>query len=131
MFRSIVSTTVRAPSVTSSARSRRGSSAEKAWNGWMSGSVSCSMRSCDFPPRPPRGGELRCVAFAGLAAVSLAAGRLAAGEAGLPVYRSPVDLVLAPDESWLLTANSASGTVSLVRIADGQVLAEREAGAGP
>jgi YVTN family beta-propeller protein len=45
--------------------------------------------------------------------------------------RSPVDLVLAPDESWLVTANQTSDTVSLVRIADGVVLDELAVGRRP
>jgi DNA-binding beta-propeller fold protein YncE len=47
------------------------------------------------------------------------------------VDRSPVDLVLAPDDSWLVTANQTSDTVSLVRTVDGEVLDEAEAGQHP
>jgi YVTN family beta-propeller protein len=39
--------------------------------------------------------------------------------------RSPVDLVLGPDESWLVVANQTASTVSLVRVADGRVLDEQ------
>jgi YVTN family beta-propeller protein len=45
--------------------------------------------------------------------------------------RSPVDLVLAPDESWLVTVNQSAGTVSLVRVADGAVLDEEPVGDHP
>jgi YVTN family beta-propeller protein len=45
--------------------------------------------------------------------------------------RSPVDLVLAPDESWLATVNQTSDTVSLVRTSDGQVLDEAPVGHHP
>lgn len=45
--------------------------------------------------------------------------------------RSPVDLVLSPDESWIATANQSSGTVSLVRATDGVVLDEVEVGERP
>ncbi|HEX5105657.1 MAG TPA: c-type cytochrome [Pirellulaceae bacterium] len=45
--------------------------------------------------------------------------------------RSPVDLVLAPDESWLATVNQTSNTVSLVRTSDGQVLDEVAVGEHP
>lgn len=47
------------------------------------------------------------------------------------VDRSPVDLILANDESWLATVNQTAGTVSLVRIADGEVLAEVAVGDRP
>ncbi len=45
--------------------------------------------------------------------------------------RSPVDLALAPDASWLATANQTSHTVSLVRTADGAVLDEVGVGRRP
>lgn len=45
--------------------------------------------------------------------------------------RSPVDLVLAPDESWLATANQTSDSVSLVRTSDGYVLDEVKIGRRP
>lgn len=47
------------------------------------------------------------------------------------VDRSPVDLVLAEDESWLVTVNSSSDTVSLVRTSDGRVLDELPVGKHP
>src|SRR5215204_6308667 len=45
--------------------------------------------------------------------------------------RSPVDLVLAPDESWLATVNQTADTVSLVRTSDGKVLDETAVGHHP
>ena len=45
--------------------------------------------------------------------------------------RSPVDLVLAADDSWLVTANQTSDTASLVRTSDGQVLDEVHVGRHP
>src|SRR5688572_2250250 len=45
--------------------------------------------------------------------------------------RSPVDLVLAPDESWLVTVNQTADTVSLVRTTDGEVLDEASVGHHP
>ncbi len=45
--------------------------------------------------------------------------------------RSPVDLVLTGDEAWLLSANQTSGTVSLVRLEDGAVVAEVPCGERP
>jgi YVTN family beta-propeller protein len=47
------------------------------------------------------------------------------------VDRSPVDLVLGPDESWLVTINQTSSTASLVRTSDGQVLHELAIGEHP
>ncbi len=47
-----------------------------------------------------------------------------AAEEQTPNYRSPVDLVLSPDEAWLITANQTSSTVSLVNVASGKVVAE-------
>ena len=38
--------------------------------------------------------------------------------------RSPVDLVLAADEAWLVTANQTSQSVSLVQTAEGHILDE-------
>ncbi|MBX3420692.1 MAG: hypothetical protein KF752_03965 [Pirellulaceae bacterium] len=45
--------------------------------------------------------------------------------------RSPVDLVLAHDESWLVTANQTSNSISLVRIEDGFLLDEISIGERP
>ncbi len=47
------------------------------------------------------------------------------------IDRSPVDLVVSSDDSWLVTANQTSHTVSLVRISDGKVLDEADAGQHP
>jgi len=47
------------------------------------------------------------------------------------VDRSPVDLILAPDASWLATVNQTSGTVSLVDVASGKVLCETSCGSRP
>ncbi len=50
-----------------------------------------------------------------------------------PVDRSPVDLVLGPDESWLVTANQTSNSVSLVDVSQAQarVLDEISVGERP
>src|SRR5436305_10332657 len=45
--------------------------------------------------------------------------------------RSPVDLVLGPNDAWLATVNQTSDTVSLVRTSDGQVLDEMPVGHHP
>jgi DNA-binding beta-propeller fold protein YncE len=79
--------------------------------------------------RPPARAGFRRGRFTLLFAALGAAGLTAADPA--PLDRSPIDLVLAPDETWLVTANAGSGTVSLVRVADGMVLAERGAGKKP
>ena len=42
-----------------------------------------------------------------------------------------MDLVLTPDEEWLVTANATSGTVSLVRVSTGQVVSEIACGEEP
>ncbi len=47
------------------------------------------------------------------------------------VDRSPVDLAIAPDESWLVTINQTADTASLVRTSDGQVLHELPIGDHP
>jgi YVTN family beta-propeller protein len=48
-----------------------------------------------------------------------------------PVDRSPVDLVLSPDEASLVVVNQTSDTVSLVDVAKGQVTAELPCGHHP
>jgi len=48
-----------------------------------------------------------------------------------PVDRSPVDLAITPDGERLVVANQTSGTASLVRISDGQVLSEVPCGQHP
>jgi YVTN family beta-propeller protein len=47
------------------------------------------------------------------------------------LHRSPVDLVLGPNDAWLATVNQTSDTVSLVRTSDGQVLDEIAVGHHP
>ncbi|HVC92242.1 MAG TPA: hypothetical protein VND64_01060, partial [Pirellulales bacterium] len=45
--------------------------------------------------------------------------------------RSPVDVVLTPDEAWLVTANQTSDTVSLVDVKNRQVVDEVACGHRP
>src|SRR3954469_24742788 len=45
--------------------------------------------------------------------------------------RSPVDLVLGPNDAWLATVNQTSDTVSLVRTTDGKLLDEIAVGHHP
>jgi YVTN family beta-propeller protein len=45
--------------------------------------------------------------------------------------RSPVGLVLTPDEKWLVTANQTADTISLVDVAAGKVVAEVACGSRP
>ncbi len=45
--------------------------------------------------------------------------------------RSPVALALTPDEKWLVTANQTSGTISLVDVEAGVVVAEAACGKRP
>ncbi|MBI2826007.1 MAG: beta-propeller fold lactonase family protein [Planctomycetia bacterium] len=45
--------------------------------------------------------------------------------------RSPADVILTPDEAWLVTANATADTISLVRVATGEVAAEVPCGAQP
>lgn len=47
------------------------------------------------------------------------------------VDRSPVDLVLSHDESRLVSVNQTSDSISLLRIADGEILAEVKVGRCP
>jgi DNA-binding beta-propeller fold protein YncE len=47
------------------------------------------------------------------------------------VDRSPVDLVLTPDERFLITANQTSSTLSLVEVATGRVVDELRCGEHP
>ena len=47
------------------------------------------------------------------------------------VDRSPVDLVLTPDEQYLITANQTSASLSMVHIASGRVVAETPCGEHP
>ena len=45
--------------------------------------------------------------------------------------RSPVDLAVSADESWLVTANQTSDSISLVRVSDAAVLDEVSVGRRP
>ncbi len=45
--------------------------------------------------------------------------------------RSPVDLVVGPDEAWIATANQTSDSVSLVSLSEGRVLDEQPVGHRP
>ena len=56
---------------------------------------------------------------------------VAASAASAEVDRSPVDLVFSGDERWLVTANQTSGTVSLVAVAERQVIDELPVGDRP
>jgi DNA-binding beta-propeller fold protein YncE len=47
------------------------------------------------------------------------------------IDRSPVDLVLSTDESWLATVNQTSNSVSLIRAGDGKILDEVFVGLNP
>ena len=73
-----------------------------------------------------------------LALIVIAASRcVAAGPelgqspAARSVDRSPVDLALSPDQTWLVTANETANTVSLLRIGDQQVVDEVAVGQHP
>jgi YVTN family beta-propeller protein len=70
--------------------------------------------------------------FAGLAEQpGSAAAAESASSPARSLDRSPVDLVLTPDERFLLTANQSSHSVSLVRLSDGVVVAEEPCGKRP
>src|SRR5687767_733043 len=56
---------------------------------------------------------------------------LSAWAAAEEPHRSPVDLALSPDGKWIVTANQSSNTASLVRVEDGQVVAETPVGEHP
>jgi YVTN family beta-propeller protein len=45
--------------------------------------------------------------------------------------RSPVDVVLSPNDAWLATANQTSDSVSLIRASDGKILDEAKVGHHP
>jgi DNA-binding beta-propeller fold protein YncE len=47
------------------------------------------------------------------------------------VDRSPVDLVLGPDETWLVVVNQTASTITLLQTADGQILDEQPVGERP
>src|SRR5690242_9631288 len=55
----------------------------------------------------------------------------AAAQDGHGPDRSPVDLALTADETWLVTANRSSNTVSLVDVKGGQVVDEVPCGRRP
>jgi YVTN family beta-propeller protein len=56
---------------------------------------------------------------------------LATGASASEPDRSPVDLVLGPNDVWLVTINQTADTASLVRTSDGKVLAETPVGDHP
>lgn len=56
---------------------------------------------------------------------------VAAGAHDASSYRSPVDLALEPAGRWLVTANQTASSVSLIRVADGEVLDEIPCGTHP
>jgi YVTN family beta-propeller protein len=70
------------------------------------------------------------VVAAGLPSSSSRSNGEPGSSAGRP-DRSPVDLVLTADEQWLLTANQTADTVSLIRTATGEVVAEVPCGRRP
>lgn len=55
----------------------------------------------------------------------------AVGAAAGEVDRSPVDLVLSPDEAWLVAVNQTSDTVSLVDVGQEKVVSELPCGHHP
>ncbi len=65
------------------------------------------------------------------AVLALLLATVAAAPPSTPADRSPVDLVLTPDEKWLLTANQTAGTISLVDVESGKVRAEVRCGDRP
>jgi YVTN family beta-propeller protein len=83
----------------------------------------------------------KSITMLGWAVWAAAPGLITAGEpivttSGEPVSveapdRSPVDLVLSPDENWLVTANQTSHTLSLVDVAAGSVVDELAVGRKP
>ncbi len=58
-------------------------------------------------------------------------GRTGAAAPDAALDRSPVDVVLSLDETWLATANQTSDSVSLVRTSDGKILGEISIGRRP
>ncbi len=81
----------------------------------------------------------RITTFAGLMTLAMLAMSAESGAApgsldpldGAAADRSPVDLAISADGSWLVTANETSDTVSLIRIADAQVCDEIAVGRHP
>src|SRR5688500_1745775 len=85
------------------------------------------MWSCNKPFRTSSFVPLRLSAFAlNLLTLTIATTIFAAEP-----DRSPVDLVLGPDDAWLATINQTADSVSLVRTADSKVLAEEPVGDHP
>lgn len=82
-------------------------------------------------PRP----QFRCLRYVCMAVIAVgSAGSHAAraNPASLSAFdRSPVDLILAADESWLVTVNQSAGSASLVQVDDGQVVSEVQVGRRP
>lgn len=83
-----------------------------------------------------RSGLLAILLF--VAVLSVLARSSSAGDSPKPptasdggLDRSPVDLVLTPDEKWFLTANQTSCTVSLIETQTGKVVAEVPCGQRP
>lgn len=72
------------------------------------------------------------LACATLVAICLATTSLAfATSDTIEIDRSPVDLVLTPDDRWLITVNQTSNTISLVDVERGAVAAELPCGRHP
>ncbi|TWU60557.1 Lactonase, 7-bladed beta-propeller [Rubripirellula tenax] len=70
---------------------------------------------------------LALVAFALGLSNHLANGLIAAETATsklVGVDRSPIDLVISADQQWIVTANETSGSLSLIRVTDRQVIDE-------
>ena len=74
---------------------------------------------------------LVCLSFGDSLRTTEAAVPVGAAPLNADADRSPVDVVLTPDEQWLVTANQTSGTLSLVEIASGRVAAEVACGRRP
>jgi DNA-binding beta-propeller fold protein YncE len=53
------------------------------------------------------------------------------GRVAARIERSPVDLAIGPDDSWAVTVNQTSNSVSLVSLTDGRVLDEQPVGRWP
>jgi len=70
--------------------------------------------------------------MAAVVAVTFSGRRASSVEPTAPVTdRSPVDVVLTPDEQYFVTANQTSGTVSLVHCESGDIKAELACGRKP
>src|SRR5579872_2192118 len=93
-------------------------------------------------PSLPLGSRLRRFALAGAGLLTLLFGFYAAPSRSAndksvvgdkaPAYdRSPVDLILSPDGSWMATVNQTSHSVSLVEVGSGKILSEAPCGKRP